>query len=597
MFSVLLLLAFLPAPEPPLPSELAPPPHAVPQPGGSAPGPNAADPSLTDPAPSSGDPALPEPAPSLPSPSVPDPSLSDPSLTDPAPPGPGDPPPSHPEIPFVPPVARCQVDDARTLWENYRDECLLALPPAAGGNLSIYEHAPDRVEDLLTLLGYEGDFAPWVRQLALRRLRRTPKLPETLERILEDRKAPPLQRAWAADALGELGGAPAVPALAKQLASARDLDLRGFSALALARIGTPKALEAVAPLALDHRENEDLRCLVLLALGASREPLARQVLARVAFRDLRLSARRAAIFALGSPPASPGELGLLKRLAEDSDPNLRAAALIAQRGAGAKGLQAPQAVVRASAALGAGLLPAAGDPGELGAVFQKDPDPLVRACAALALGRAASDGSLRVLRAGLAAEPRAHPFLRAYALLGLGLSHKPGVLPDLLQGLDSRNRDEAVASALALSLLGNPGAAGPLVRALESGKNADLPEAALLALAALRRPEDLPRLLSGLQASAPGLRQAAALACAVYGNPEACPALEKLFEDRDAEVRASAALAFDLLGVDEARPLVLPKALSGFKHRSAQVRCVGPTEVRRQLNRDLPREFQLPLIP
>ncbi len=499
---------------------------------------------------------------------------------------------------------RYDVGDYTRWWRINRDGLLLVLKPV--GDQALQEYARkkppvDTLPALLSLVGYEGDFCSIVKEVGLRRLRTYPKVQDELARDLRDEKTPVAQRAWAAYALGELGSPKAVPALKEALKS-QDLNLRGFSAMALGVLGDPVGVDAVLPLARDSREDEDLRCLVLLSLAPSTIPAARQALAEVARKDASAPARRAALMALGLHASAPERL-LLQEAASDRDARIRGGALIGLGLCGdGKTLEAHldpahehENLVRAYAALALGIAGDAASLGPLQRSLEKDPDFSVRGCAALALGRCRQPAAVDVL--AKASRNRNYSFVMDYAAIGLGLTGRKEAVEALAEGLESKQFDHVTASAAGLAVLGSADAAPPLLKALDNRNHAIVREYAAVALARLRLPENRQRLFDCMEDKTVEVRHAAALGLAVYGDPAACPVLEKsLTADKVELVRVCAALSFDLLTNDDAKPLKVGERFRADPRNQA-CRTVGLIEINRLLNRCMPENYKLPLTP
>lgn len=503
------------------------------------------------------------------------------------------------------PANRYAVGDYSGWWQINRDDILLSVKSTAGDPLEGYarkgQAQPDKVEDLLSLVGYEGDFCTIVREIGLRRLRRHPDVGATLIALLKDPKSLPQVRTWAAAVLGDVRHRPAIPALVEGL-EAVDVDLRGFCAAALGGMEDAEAAKAALDAARSPTENEDLRCMTVLSLAGSALPEVRAALQDLARKDASLPVRRAALMALGVK-AGDEDSALLVSAAEDKEPHVREAALI---GLGFSGKGQDVVVrrirlkteadpgVRSCAALALGML---GDPAsvpDLAEAVEKEKDVNVKGCAALALGRCPSPKALEALVKASAA--RHAEFLQTYAAIGLGLTGKPEALPTLVAGLESKQFDVITASAAGIALLGLPEAAKPLLKSLENRRHEIIREYSAVALGRLRAPEGYPKLLACLEDKSPAVRHATGLALAVYGDPAACPALEKAIGDKQEPVRMTASIAFDLLTADEARPLTLADRFRADP-RNRTSRKVGTAEIRRLLNRHAPPGFKLPLGP
>ncbi len=518
------------------------------------------------------------------------------------------PPPSRPGYPVgspgypVGPDQRYQVAEYEIWWGINRDEILLSLKTVEDP-LARYERKappPDTVEALLPLVGYEGDFCAIVKEIALRRLKRVPKVDEALAGVLKNARASAPERAWAAYALGDLKCRGAIPALKEGLKE-RDETLRGFCALALGKMDDAQAYEAILPLALAPGEGEDVRCLAILSLARSTAPGIRQALSGLA-RDGKgagLSVRRSAVLALGVGTA-PGEAALLAGLASDRNPNLRSVAGMALGLSG----KSPEVVagllgdndvsVRCYAALALGLHGGEGSVPALLQALEKDRDPSVRGCAALALGRSRDPRAVQALAKACA--NRSYSFLANYAAIALGLSGSPEALGPLTEGLKSKQFDHLTSCAAGLAILGCPEAEKPVLEALENRNHPIVREYAAIALGHLKQPASFERLLACMQDKAFEVRHATALALAIYGDRKACPVLDKALGDPHESVRTTAALAFDLLTDDPARALTLGAQFKADP-RNQISRKVGLAEINRLFNSYTPENYRLPVTP
>lgn len=460
---------------------------------------------------------------------------------------------------------------------------------------------PDRVEDLLALVGYEGDYSTMVREIGLKRLRKHRGIAQTLIGILKDPKAMLQHRIWAACALGDLKVRRAVPVLKDALYDANN-DVRGFAASALARMEDPEASKALLGLVRDGRDDENVRCLAVLALAGAAVPEVRAALQELARKEPSLPVRRSALMALGVR-ADDAEKSILSVMADDKEPYARAAALIGLAFSGTgreimtrrlsmKAEMDPQ--VRCYAALALGVLGDAAAVPVLVEALEKDRDFNVKGYAALALGRCPTPEAIKALEK--VSRNRQYEFVQTYAFIALGLTGKAEALPILEKGLFSKQFDVITSSAAGLALLGIPEASQPLLRALENKNHEIVREYAAVALGRLRVPESYPRLLALMEDKSAVVRHADALALGVFGNPEACPALEKALNDKQEVVRLTSSLAFDLLTDDETKKLTLGDRFKADP-RGRVYRQVGPLEQARLLNRHAPPNFKLPLAP
>jgi HEAT repeat protein len=171
-------------------------------------------------------------------------------------------------------------------------------------------------------------------------------------------------------------------------------------------------------------------------------------------------------------------------------------------------------------------------------LLEGDPEPLVRAEAALALGH----------------------FVLLYALGRLREKHFLPIEAALRRAIESPAEAEEVR-ARALEAMG-PCVDRPWVReairtAFESGRHR-LRVSALHAMGRSGEARWLPLLVRELSSDDPELRYEAALACGAIGDQGAVPHLAPLLQDPDPEVREAAIAALGQIGGREARDLLLP---------------------------------------
>jgi HEAT repeat protein len=252
-------------------------------------------------------------------------------------------------------------------------------------------------------------------------------------------------------------------------------------------------------------------------------------------------------------------------------------------------------MVRAYAALGLGVTPAAEDAPALIHALEKDPDAAVKACAAMALGRTATQEGNRALAQALS--DAKYLQVSDFAAIGLGLSRRPDALAPLVGQLDSKQKDLACSCCIGLTLLEDPKSVPSLLKASRHRQYSDVREFALFALGRLRTAESFPRLLEGLDDAHPYVRESAALGLAMFRDPKACPSLGKA-RDREklAATRNLIALAFDLLTDDVTLPLTAGKEHRGDP-RNQTSRRADAQETRRLLNTLLPKDYKLPITP
>lgn len=172
------------------------------------------------------------------------------------------------------------------------------------------------------------------------------------------------------------------------------------------------------------------------------------------------------------------------------------------------------------------------------AVLESDPEPRVRAEAALALGN----------------------FVRRYSVGHLRERHFRPIESALRRAIESPDEAEEVR-ARALEAIGycadRAWVREAIRTAFESGRHR-LRVSALQAMGRSGESRWLPLLLRELSSDDPELRYEAAAACGAIGDEAAVPHLAPLLQDEDEEVREAAIAALGEIGGREARELLLP---------------------------------------
>jgi len=331
------------------------------------------------------------------------------------------------------------------------------------------------------------------------------------------------ERAFAAELLGRVGNAKAVPALLEtiQATRAEDGDVREISLRALARIADPRAVE---PLVLALKQAEVwLAPRIADILVRHGEPVIDPMLAFLA-EPGRHPARAWAANVLGelkAPRAFPTLITALK----DMDDEVRAKA------AAALGRLADR---RAVTYLLDHLL--------------TDPAPFVRARIAAALGQFAGEEVIdRLVRA--LGDPAWWVRMRSVeALEQIG----PAAEAPLIAALDDPDPEICIRAAVALERLGVP---ARLVTLIEQGE-ATSDTAALLTKFGVAGAREL--LAELLHHAAPAVRSAVVTAVRGAQRKDLSPELiDRVRQDSDAGLRAVALDALHALGAHEAVPAAL----------------------------------------
>jgi HEAT repeat protein len=435
------------------------------------------------------------------------------------------------------------------------------------------------------------------------------------------------ERAFAAELLGRVGNARAVPALLETAQATRteDSDVREIALRALARIGDPRAVEpliealktaeawlapriadiltrhgelVIDPLLglLEHPGRHPARAWAANVLGEVRARRAFGVLAR-GLDDVEDEVRAKSATALGRLGDRRAVAYLLEHLLSDPAPFVRA------RIASALGqFEEPEVVDR--------LVRGLGDPAwwvrmrsvealeQIGGraegpllVALDDPDPEIRVRAAVALERQgvaaslvaliqrgervpeAMDTLVKFVTAGareLLAELLIHhsPDVRAAAVTAVRRASRLDLAPELIHtaGADT----EPGIRALALDTLGTlalPAAVSAAIRGL-SDSDGRVRAAAVGVFGELGGGEAIERLRHLTGDPDPSVRMAAARALGTLKATAAAPDLERLLGDSEPGVRVAAAQAIGFLG----EPSVLPALSRGFGDASPELR-------------------------
>lgn len=389
-------------------------------------------------------------------------------------------------------------------------------------------------------------------------------------------------RAFAAELLGRVGGAKAVPVLLETVNATRteDSDVREIALRALARIADPGAVEPLirslatadawlAPRIADilTRHGEVVvDPLVALLSDSVRQParawaanVLGEIRAQRAFPALVLGLGDAEDEVRAKSATALGRLGdrravgyLLEHLLTDPAPfvRLRIASSLGQFGG-------PEVTDR--------LVQALGDPAwwvrmrsvealeQIGSgaeapllVALDDSDPEIRARAAVALERlGVPDNLVRMIETGEGV-PEASKILVKFA--GAGARELFGEL------VQHRSPNVRAAAVTAIQRSGRTDLALELVKIASSDEEPALRRLALDTLRALRVRDALPAALAGLADLDPGVRVAATSLVGELGGPEVLAPLHARTLEPDAGVRAAAARALGALGATRVEP-------------------------------------------
>jgi HEAT repeat protein len=389
----------------------------------------------------------------------------------------------------------------------------------------------------------------------------------------------------AAVALGKLGDPSDAPALSRVLFDeSRQQPVREAAALALGLLpaidaASGDARQALAKVASDGGEPERLRAVAVYALGLRGEPASVPLLIQEAHASgATWDVPAAAVAALGlvgvdlvhpdliellegprrkkqqeavrrayaaqalANLAADGTLDALREAAQDSDENVRRAAILAL---GASADATDDATMDT-----------------LARVIHRDKDAPCRHVAAIALGRIGhSRGEAALRHAYLKGDSLLQPF----AALGLGLyarhDGKERAADVVLKDLETRaNAELRGALAIAVGLSGNRAGAEILRDLAGSRGDPALRGHAAIALGLLDdRSEGAPILRKLLtEVHDPGVQREVALALGMLGDREATRLLVRLVEDGDTVyVQGSAAMALGRIGGAEAGKALL----------------------------------------
>ncbi len=390
-------------------------------------------------------------------------------------------------------------------------------------------------------------------------------------------------RTLACDGLGQLGDASAIPLLATHVREARSESVRASAALALGRIGTEAATQALLEALPDARRIAGRA--VAVGLGLASDPRATAALARASFSG-DPDVRAGAAWALSHLGAGRPTLGEIDAFALPAT-GLEAGTFVTAR-LGSLPPAGPMhaALVRHESALGGALEAALSleDPDvtvALGAMdsptgvalapFTDDlPAGAEREPALAAARRIAASAAPQIALLVRADDPAVRS--RAVAVLGrVGGRLALEALSAAIASADGSLADESVLrlAVESLSQTDDPAAAAPLLRALETSRSWSVRTAAAAALGRLRAVDAVPALATALREDDYAfVRGAAAAALGAVASPQAAADLTvALGSDPEPRVRAASATALGRIGTPPAR-----RALEAARDADPEVR-------------------------
>jgi HEAT repeat protein len=368
-----------------------------------------------------------------------------------------------------------------------------------------------------------------------------------LAAILEGNKKREV-RQQAAEALGKIGEAQAVPALSTALLNDKSYSVREAAAEALGMIGDPHATESLSSGLKE--EDQRVREAVVQALGQTGDAGALELLTAI-LQDTDPGMRLLASKALAKLADSPGLRWqthwvtirtLLHISVLDENKRAREAAAKALEEIGKPAvellidaLKNKDAKIRQGAASTLGQI---GDKRAVEAILTtlQDEDGAVRASAASALGQIGDTGAIEALLTTLQDEDSAVRARAAHSLDKLGW--KPGEgINDIGYWIAKREWEQCVA-------LGRP-AVPPLIACFQD-KDKSIRDAVSEALGQIGAPA-IEALIAALENEEPRVRQAARKALAHTGAPATMPLIRRL-QHRDARIRQAACKVLGQLG-------------------------------------------------
>ena len=390
-------------------------------------------------------------------------------------------------------------------------------------------------------------------------------------------------RAFAAELLGRVGSAKAVPALLETVQATRseDADVREIALRALARVADPAA---VKPLIAALADAEAWLAPRIADILTRHGDVVVDPLIALLGDSARHPARAWAVNVLGEVGAQRAYPALVRGL-EDPDDEVRGKSATAlgrlgdQRAVGPlldRLLADPAPFVRVRIASSLGhfgspevidrLVQALRDPAwwvrirsvealeQIGSRAEgpllmalNDGDPEIRARAAAALERfGVADTLARLIEGGGEDASRAFD-----ALVILAGSGAPELLAELLQHPSSRVREAAVT---AVHQAERRDLSGELVRIASSDADPALRTLSFEALRSLRAGQSLPAAVAGLTDPDHRARTAAIRLVGELGGPDVIELLRHQSMDSEPSVRAAAARALGALGAESAQP-------------------------------------------
>jgi HEAT repeat protein len=358
-------------------------------------------------------------------------------------------------------------------------------------------------------------------------------------------------RSGAAEALGQIGDAQAVPSLLRALHD-RDRDVRCSVVEALGRIGDVHAVPALLQALNDSNMNIVWKTIEALGQIGNAQAISGLVQALGDWRSPVPGKAAEALVKIG-PPAVPS----LVQALQNRDNNVRriAADTLGQIGVAQavpgliQALQDSDKLVCISAAKALGQIE--GDAQALPNLIEalQDMGWLVRFGAVEALGQIEVLQAIPHLLRTLQDE---NPYVRRRTVEVLGQIGDPQAIPGLIQALQDRHIDVRCSAAEALGQIGDAGAILVLLQALQD-RHQYVRRNAAKALGRIANAQAISGLIQALEDSDWSVPFEAAKALVQIGPP-AVPSLVQTLQNRDNNVRRIAADTLGQIGAAQAMP-------------------------------------------